>query len=252
MSTPLFDDFWLASQLDRHNLAGFARRASAFDADHKQLRLDYPDAPALLPPTPATALERAARRRASRRAFGPGGLAVSDMAGLLASCRAWGGAEHRSYPSAGASYAVELFVVSWRVAGWGRRLSYYDAVDHGLVTLPDPAPGWDEAAPQINVSVSGEPAAMILAVIFADRLTAKYGERGGRFALLEAGAAMQQLSLSAAHLDVAGVVAGGLVDAYWLDLLGLRRAGGSLGFGYLVGPPAEPRTGFSAWWRRRR
>ena len=44
MSTPLFDDFWLASQLDRHNLAGFARRASAFDADHKQLRLDYPDA----------------------------------------------------------------------------------------------------------------------------------------------------------------------------------------------------------------
>lgn len=72
----------------------------------------------------------------------------------------------------------------------------------------------------------------MVATLFPDRLTAKYGERGGRFALLEAGAVMQQLSLTATDLGVAGVVMGGLLDGYWL---GLTRTGAVVAFGYLVG-----------------
>lgn len=41
---------------------------------------------------------------------------------------------------------------------------------------------------------------MVVAVLFPGRLTGKYSERGGRFALLEAGAVMQQLSLKVADL----------------------------------------------------
>ena len=41
---------------------------------------------------------------------------------------------------------------------------------------------------------------MVVAVLFPGRLTGKYGERGGRFALLEAGAVMQQRSLKVADL----------------------------------------------------
>ena len=66
-------------------------------------------------------------------------------------------------------------------------------------------------------------------------MTAKYGERGGRFALLEAGAVMQQLSLTATDLGLAGVVVGGLLDDYWLAQLGLTRTGAVVAFGYLVG-----------------
>lgn len=78
---------------------------------------------------------------------------------------------------------------------------------------------------------------MVVAVLFAGRLTGKYDERGGRFALLEAGAVMQQLSLAAAELGLAGVVAGGLIDNYWAGQLGVAQAGGRVAFGYLVGHP---------------
>ena len=75
----------------------------------------------------------------------------------------------------------------------------------------------------------------MVATLFPNRLTAKYGERGGRFALLEAGAVMQQLSLTATDLGLAGVVVGGLLDDYWLAQLGLTRTGAVVAFGYLVG-----------------
>lgn len=157
------------------------------------------------------------------------------MARLLGSCRAWGGPEHRAFPSAGASYATEVFVVGWRVENHTGRMLYYDPVDHGLVTLPDPSPPWPEAQSRINAPVTGEPACLVVATLFPDRLTAKYGERGGRFALLEAGAVMQQLSLTTADLGLAGVVVGGLIDDYWLARLGLTRTGAVVAFGYLVG-----------------
>lgn len=232
--TRFLDDFWQASNLDAHNLSEFGQRMAGFDGDGRPLGLDLPAAPTPLPRVRRTVLDRIVTRRCSTRAFAERPLKDKELAQLLASCRAWGGAEHRAFPSAGASYAVELFLVQWRPRG---RMAYYDAVDHGLVDLPDAAPSWREAAPRINVQVTGIPAAMVVAVLFLDRLTAKYGERGGRFALLEAGAAMQQLSLAAAELGLAGVVAGGLMDRYWLTRLGVAGFGGSLAFGYLIGHP---------------
>ena len=232
--TRFFDDFWRASSLDAHNLAEFGQQMAAFDGEGRQLRLEYPAAPKPLPEVRHNALERVSSRRHSVREFTDRPLSDKELSRLLASCRAWHGAEHRSFPSAGASYAVELFLVQWRPRA---RMAYYDAVDHGLVELPDPAPEWEEATSKVNVSVMGTPAAMVVAVIFPDRLTVKYGERGGRFALLEAGAVMQQLSLATAESGLAGVVAGGLADRYWLTHLGVAGAGGGLAFGYLVGHP---------------
>ncbi len=83
---------------------------------------------------------------------------------------------------------------------------------------------------------------MVIATVFADRLTDKYDERGGRFALLEAGATMQQLSLTAVDLGLAGVVAGGLMDRYWLHRLGLGRTSARIAFGYLAGHPRKNPT----------
>ncbi|MDO5082474.1 MAG: SagB/ThcOx family dehydrogenase [Arachnia propionica] len=232
--TRFFGDFWQASSIDAHNLTEFAQQMAAFDTEGRPLRLEYSTVPTPLPEVRRGAVDRVAARRHSTREFSDRPLSDKELSRLLASCRAWGGAEHRSFPSAGASYAVELFLVQWRPRA---RMAYYDAVDHGLVELPDPAPAWEEATHRINVSVTGTPAAMVVAVLFPERLTRKYGERGGRFALLEAGAVMQQLALATAELGLAGVVAGGLVDRYWLTQLGVERAGGILAFGQLVGHP---------------
>jgi len=232
--TRFFDDFWLASELDAYNLPEFGQRITAFHGDDKPLRLDYPAAPASLPQARRSPLERVAARRRSGREFAERPLHPRELSRLLGSCRAWGGAEHRSFPSAGASYAVELFVVAWRPEV---HMAYYDPIAHGLVILPDSAPAWEEASSRNNAPVTGQPAAMVVAVLFAGRLTGKYDERGGRFALLEAGAVMQQLSLAAAELGLAGVVAGGLIDDYWAGRLGVAQTGGRVAFGYLVGHP---------------
>ena len=56
---------------------------------------------------------------------------------------------------------------------------------------------------------------------FPSRNTAKYGERGGRFVLFEAGICMQNLSLRAQQSGLEGVLLGGLHDdrvRAWLGL----------------------------------
>lgn len=238
--TRFLDDFWLASDLDVHTMADFAQRMASFDSDTKPMLLDFPSAPIPLPRVRRGRLDRISSRRRSGRDFAEKPLRPTDVARLLGSCQAWNGPEHRGFPSAGAAYAVELFLIEWRPQP---RMAYYDPVAHGLVDLSDPAPGWEEASSRINAPVTGEPAAMVVAVLFTDRLTDKYDERGGRFALLEAGAVMQQLSLATAELGLAGVVAGGLVDRYWSTRLGVREFGGRVAFGYLVGHPAAVRPG---------
>ena len=111
---------------------------------------------------------------------------------------------------------------------------YYDPIENGVVVLPPEAPEWQEAASRINLGADSHPA-MIIGAMFTDRVTAKYGERGARFALLEAGALLQQLSLSVADQKMSGVAIGGLMDAYWCDKLQLAQYQAKLAFGHLMG-----------------
>ena len=133
------------------------RMMDSYDPESRQLRLDHPLAPTPLPRTRGRPLERLAARRRSGRGFSPRPLGAKYLARLLGSCRAWGGPEHRAFPSASASYATEVFVVGWQVENHTGRMLYYDPIDHGLVILPDPSPPWPEAQSRINAPVAGEP-----------------------------------------------------------------------------------------------
>jgi hypothetical protein len=143
LCTPLFDDFWEASSLDRFNVAEFARSLSSYDSDEKELLLQYPDAPLPLP-SPRTRLGHIARRRHTERAFSEAGLSERDLGALLASLRAWNGLEHRSYPSAGATYVTEVYCVGFRAGSITGKIAYYDAERHGLVKVGE-APSWEDA-----------------------------------------------------------------------------------------------------------
>lgn len=236
MATPFFHDFAEAAALDRFSVVDLARRMSAFEPGPQELRLSYPEAPIPLARPRPSALNRLAARRRSQREFGSRPIPDGRFSALLAAARAWNGPEHRVHPAAGGRYAVELFAACWAVEGWSGRLLYYDPVDHGVVALPDPAPSWEDAYPSLGLTVDGTPGCLLIAVVFAERVTAKYGELGGKFALLEAGAVMQSLSLATAGQGLSGVVAGGLQERAWLRTLGLDRTDARLAFGYLVGP----------------
>lgn len=229
------EDFWEASSLDRFSVRDLGRALASYDADDKELSLAFPRAPEPLP-SPKSRLNRLAAARRSERAFTGEALTRVDVGAVLSPLQAWDGLEHRGYPSAGAAYATEVFWVEFARSDSSGAVSYYDAEVHGLVPVSGSAPSWDEARDSVNVTVEGTPAALLVLVVLPERLTAKYGARGARFALLEAGAAMQCVALAIAESSrLRGFAAGGLLDRDWLAILGLADAGARLAVGYLVG-----------------
>ena len=80
MKTPFFDDFWQASELNPHNVGEFTRMMDSHDPEGRQLRLDYPLAPAPLPRTHGRPLDRVAARRRSGRDFSSRPLSAKDRA----------------------------------------------------------------------------------------------------------------------------------------------------------------------------
>lgn len=229
-----FEDFWTASSLNRHNIRDFARAFENYDSDDKQMTLEFP-----LKTEPLrlrqTALDKIAKERKSSREFSGKPLSLKELSRTLSGFYAWNGLEHRGFPSAGATYAVEIFIIAFKIEKYTGNILYYDAAEHGIVPVGK-APCWEEAHKSLNVGVKGEPAALIIFTVFDERATAKYGERGGRFALLEAGAAMQQLSLQVAgSKKLKGVILGGAYDETWMTILGLGETNAKIACCYLLG-----------------
>lgn len=234
-NTPAFDDFWEASSLDRFNVQDFAQRLNNYESDDKELLLEYPTSPEVLP-LPRTRLNKISEHRKSDRIFSGKQLSTKELSTLLSSFYAWNGLEHRGFPSAGATYVTEIYIVSFNVENYENKILYYDPEKHGIVTITDHAPSWDEASASLNMNIQGTPSLLLVFVIHPARATAKYGERGGRFALLEVGAAMQQVALQIAEsTKLKGVAVGGMLDEVWKQKLGIHTDGAHIALGYLVG-----------------
>lgn len=229
-----FEDFWQASSLNEFNLRLFAEQLNKFDSNEKQLLIEYPKQSINLA-IPWSRLNKIAKQRKSERVFSDKQLSQKDMSLLLSSFYAWNGLEHRGYPSAGATYVTEIYGVCFNSGKYNGEVFYYDAEHHGINVIHK-APSWEEARINLNIDIQGIPSLLLLFVMFTDRALKKYGERGGRFALLEVGAAMQQLSLQVASLSrIKGFVVGGVMDEYWLKILKLQNQNAKIALGYLVG-----------------
>jgi len=231
----LFDQFWEASSLDRFNVRQFAQRLNSYDSDNKELMLEYPDAPEVLPQA-RTQVNKIAQKRSSKRNFSGKQLSLKELGRILSSFYAWNGVEHRAYPSAGATYVTEVFCVAFNVERFTGKVIYYDPEKHGAVIVSDSAPSWEEASKSLNMEIRGIPNLLTIFVVFPQRAIAKYGERGGRFALLEVGAAVQQLSLQIAESSrLKGVAVGGMLDGVWRQNIKLDNTDAQVALGYLIG-----------------
>ncbi|MBP7934828.1 MAG: SagB/ThcOx family dehydrogenase [Phycisphaerae bacterium] len=118
----------------------------------------------------------------------------------------------RAAPSAGALFPLEYRLAALNVGGLGRGIYRYQTMDHCLERLAEGVPVEHLG----RVSLHGDLVAGCGAVIgfVADwrRLIVKYGDRGYRFALLEAGHAAQNLLLTSTALGLAAVPVGGFID----------------------------------------
>jgi SagB-type dehydrogenase family enzyme len=186
-----------------------------------------------LPPPRRAEVElwRAVAVRRSARSFAPDELEGAALAALLAAGYGVTGAletpdgQHslplRAVPSGGALYPLEVYVAVLRVEGLDPGLYHFDPL-RGRLELLRPGLSPDDVAalstyPEI---VSACAALLVVAAIFG-RSRFKYGLRGYRFALIEAGHLGQNVVLTAAALGLAAVPLGGFYDRRTDEFLGL-------------------------------
>jgi SagB-type dehydrogenase family enzyme len=115
-------------------------------------------------------------------------------------------------PSAGCLQALELYLAVLTPGWLPGALYHYDRAGHHLSHLS--ATTREELAPHIpSLQLVRGGAVLFLLVGDGARVTAKYGERGLRFLLLEAGHLMQNLCLVSTSLALATVPLGGYFEA---------------------------------------
>ncbi|PRX51109.1 nitroreductase family protein [Prauserella shujinwangii] len=222
-----FEDFWTASRvtpLTQRRLAG-------------TLAAYRPDGPAPDPfelpgryhalRRPRDRLARLLRRRRSVRTFGAGPLPWPALGSALSALAADGGG--RGHPAAGGCHAVRcyplLLAVRHPLSG---RVCRHEPDRHALQDV-GPCPPWPELGPLLGASPGAGAPQFVLVFVLADAaLLAKYGERGGRFGLIEAGAAAQSVALRLAADGLGGYLLGGAADRPVLALLGLAGTGARL------------------------
>lgn len=154
-------------------------------------------------------------------------------------------ADRRLVPSAGALYPLEIYLATNAVDGLRSGLYHYDSSHHSLEML---ASGRTFQA-QVHRSYRADdetPAAAAVFIFITSvflRSRVKYALRGYRFALLEAGHAMQNLLLTAVACGVAAVPYSGFYDCVVEEMLEIDGVNESLVYAACVGRPADARDG---------
>jgi SagB-type dehydrogenase family enzyme len=152
-------------------------------------------------------LEKAIAARRSHRDFLPQPLTFEQIGELVWSAQGQDtSSRYRTAPSAGATYPLELFVVS------GEGLFRYLSAKHSLEKHSDQdirsalaSAGWGQNF------IEEAPLTLVFAAEFA-RTTRRYGERGIRYVYMEAGHAAQNVHLQAESLGLGSVAVGAFDD----------------------------------------
>jgi SagB-type dehydrogenase family enzyme len=172
----------------------------------------------LAPEGPPSILAPLLASRRSCRAFEPEPLALSVLSSLLrGACGVQGitldGAglsiATRSAPSAGACYPIEALVLANRVEGLPPGVHHYEALHQRLEPCKGSSALIDGLLGQEFVRD-----AAALVVLYAEfaRTLERYGPRGYRFILMEAGHLAQTLCLLAAEHGLGSICVGGFED----------------------------------------
>jgi len=210
--------FFQLSELDRTTFPEFRDRALRGEGEGATAEpRSYPGyprwpldrvSPRLWPP-----LDRVLIARRSARALGTDLPARKALSRLLRVGHGLTASRFRGpVPSAGGLQALELYLVVLESAWLPAGVYHYDRTGHHLAqVVPQAARAeWQERVPAMHLVGGGA----FLWVLVGDgaRVEKKYGERGYRFLLLEAGHLMQNLCLLSASMGLVTVPLGGYLE----------------------------------------
>ncbi len=151
----------------------------------------------------------------------------------------------RPVPSGGGLYPIELYVVALRVAGLDAGLYHYQPLDHVLECLRSGSLQAEIEHAVLYPEVVAQASAVVLMGAVFHRHRFKYGERGYRFTLLDAGHIGQNLSLVATALGLGAVGLGGYLDDATNRLVGMNGVDEAVVYAMCIGRPARPTPGTS-------
>jgi SagB-type dehydrogenase family enzyme len=169
-------------------------------------------------------VESAIQERRSVRSYKENALNLEQISQLLWSAQGMTKRGYRTVPSAGATYPLELFVVVAQngIEGLAEGIYHYYPESHSLaLTMKGDfrdhlcsACLWQEFIKEVPLCI----------VIVADysRTTARYGERGKRYVLMEVGHVGQNVSLQAVAMGLATVMVGAFKDEEVSKVMKLR------------------------------
>jgi SagB-type dehydrogenase family enzyme len=173
----------------------------------------------------AMSVEEALAARRSVRAYREEPLALAQLGQLLWAAQGITDADgHRTAPSAGARYPIELFVLAGNVTGLSAGVYRYRPADHAL--LPHLSGDLrqrlvDAAARQDWIT---QTAAVLVITSVDERTRARYRDRTDRYVAIEAGHVGQNVYLQAVALGLGTTMVGAFQDDSVCVLLALDRA----------------------------
>lgn len=182
--------------------------------------------------------------RKSTRLFSQEGIRLNELSQLLQiSCGIRGadysGLRLRTYPSAGALYPIEVYFMILRSDEIEKGIYHYNVNDNTFELVKKG--NYTKQISDFYMSqefVKDAPCLIFFSMIF-ERTISKYGERGYRFILLDAGHMSQNLYLTAEYLNLGLVAlgAGNKSDDEIDDLIGLIHENENIFVGFAVGYP---------------
>jgi SagB-type dehydrogenase family enzyme len=162
---------------------------------------------------PRVPLRDAFARRVSQPAAPGARLELPTLAALLGAAygarRRADGPLRRPVPSGGALYPLELYVLPRAVGALAPSAFHYDPFAHRLEEL---APLGDLPSVLVDPTIAERATCLLAVTGMFWRSRIKYGQRGYRFALLEAGHVVQNVLLAAAALELPALPLGGFYD----------------------------------------
>lgn len=205
-------------------------------------------ATALPVPTQESALMRILKSRRSCRRYTREKITRAELGTLLGGACGITGSNNqlgpgieslfRAAPSAGALYPLELYLATQEIEGLEQGLHRYNLLDHSIEKLQIKS-GMSEIASCLLEPKAVENAnALILIAARFERTLKKYGPRGYRYILLEAGHIAQNLCLLATAQGLGSLCIGGFVDSKLNNALGFDCAKQGVVYCVAAGHPA--------------
>jgi SagB-type dehydrogenase family enzyme len=227
------DDAWTLPRLFHWNTEPWLNmEAYAAHGYEMQFKTLVPERGAIHLPAPdaSSSLMTLIGQRRSCRDFADKPLPLARLGALLMSAYGVTGALEdpdgylrymRAVPSAGALYPIEIYLVTRRVENLADGLYHYQARDHVLEPI-DPELPMDQLGELLlgQYYLDSANVAVIVTAVF-ERTLKKYGPRGYRYVLLEAGHVAQNLCLVAEEAGLGSICTGGFRDTKLNRRIGL-------------------------------